>query len=61
LDLGRVVGEGTELPGVEQDFIDARRRGREVDFLVDGGAGLVALGVRRGGPDRRPSGSSAAG
>lgn len=50
LNLSRVPGEGAELFGVEQRFINPMRRGFEIDILVNGGAWLPGLSLRRGGP-----------
>ena len=38
VDVGRLVGEGRELPGVEKSGIDPGRSGFQIDVLMEGGA-----------------------
>jgi len=49
LNFGGVPGAGAELFSIEQDFIDACGRRLEVDFLMNGCAVLLGLGLDGGG------------
>src|ERR1700733_57498 len=48
LNFSCVLGKSAELFRVEQDFIDARGGGLQINFLMDGCTGLLAWGVSRG-------------